>query len=57
VERVVPNALALGLESPSGEGDSTILIPKFFSLRIENRFQRKIRIKMIGSEPVAIEEC
>lgn len=26
-------------------------------LNLQNRFQRKIRIEMIGSQPVAIEEC
>ena len=29
---------------------------KKFRLAIENRFQRKIWTKMIGSQPVAIEE-
>ena len=33
------------------------LIRKFFRLAAENRFQRKIRIEMIGSQPVSIEEC
>lgn len=28
-----------------------------FLLNLKNRFQRKIWIEMIGSEPVAIEEC
>ena len=26
-------------------------------LRLDDRFQRKVQIEMIGSQPVAIEEC
>jgi hypothetical protein len=55
VERVVLNALALLLESPSGEGDPPSFFPdsKFFGLAAENRLQRQVWIEMIGSQPVA----
>ena len=54
----IPFQLASWLPDSRISGTKGSCLPDSnFTSAIENRFQRKIWIEMIGSQPIAIEEC